>query len=362
MPTPALIEAANAPPRKGHRRTRSAGYKRRVTTSPKPSRRLSTPLPLPPAPIYGLQPDPTRPSPNRHVSFVDSPPSTSRQNSASDIPPQSLPPPDSQLFSTDVTASPASFNASLPLPAHLPTPPPEEELRRCNSDSSRLSAAPSNKTPSTPVFRKLRLGFKSKNRKGVQSDKSPELPRTPELDKDALIPADPPQSSTPRKHSFIPPWSHSKKGAPTDPLACLETASTRSNCSLSRQSTSSKGSSNASPTTTSFTLLPKKPTRRTTAPIPRTMPYEAPYFATPPVLPDDSYSSYLRRLPQFEGDMHAPSVPLDSSHSNPNSKIPAPTRESRSLGASSRTRPVPKRRSASEDWSTSSGIRALIAS
>lgn len=364
---PALRESL--PTRKGHRRTRSAVHKRK-STSPKASRRLSSPLPLPPAPIFGVQENATRPVPARHVSFVDAGPV--RRNSA---PPERQPhenplipspPPHSQLFSEAVTTSPVSSTSSLPTTSLPSNPPIEDDRQSMNSDTSRRSTAPSNSRPSTPVFRRLRLTFSAKRKRTPTCD----LPATPELDANMELEPAPEPPVVPVaasiKRSFTPPWCHSRKSSSTDPVASLDTASAQSSSPVGlaqakSTSTSSKGSTCSSQATSSFTSISKKSQRRISTPIPRTLPYEAPYFATPPLLLDNSYSAYLRRLPRFEDEIHpAPEGDQSRSHSHPRgrgtSKDPVTQLAPRSNGQ--RTRVIPKRRSASEDWSPRQGLVA----
>lgn len=356
------ITAVAIHPRKSHRRTRSTGSKPKSPKSTSPnSRRLSAPVPLPPpgASIFSSQDSASRPSPDRHVSFVDSNPtrrsSAPAESKAPDDLSAPLPPSNSQLFSNIITTSPISSTSPLPHHNPLPTPPSEDEILSLGSDSSRPSTATSqNGRSSTPVFRKLRLGLQSMRKRS----QTPELPPTPELDNN--IPLDPPCPSIKRSNTFIPPWGSSKKAAPSDPLANLETASTRSSCSSMCRSTSSKASSVPSPSTSSFTLLPKKPSkpqRRTSTPIPRTSPYEAPYFATPPLLLDDTYSAYLRRQPRFEDDMR-PAASSDSTGSTRGRGSNPQELEGELPRSNGQRRPVPKRRSASEDWSPRLGLSA----
>ena len=96
------------------------------------------------------------------------------------------------------------------------------------------------------------------------------------------------------------------------------------------------------------TFLSRKADRRRSTPVPRTRPYGAPYFASPPVLLDKkSYPSYLKGLPQFDDEFE-----FSSAHASERGREPVV------LGTetlkSSRTRGVPKRRSASEDWTVRS--------
>lgn len=95
------------------------------------------------------------------------------------------------------------------------------------------------------------------------------------------------------------------------------------------------------------TNLSRKADRRRSTPIPRTRPYGAPYFASPPVLLDkNSYSSYLKALPQF-GDE------FEFSSARASERGREPVARKNSLNPS-RARVIPKRRSASEDWTVRS--------
>ena len=96
------------------------------------------------------------------------------------------------------------------------------------------------------------------------------------------------------------------------------------------------------------TFLSRKAERRRSTPIPRTRPYAAPYFASPPVLLDknSSYPSYLKGLPQFDDEFE-----FSSARASERGRAPVVQ-----LGKkdSSRRVVVPRRRSASEDWTVRS--------
>ena len=95
------------------------------------------------------------------------------------------------------------------------------------------------------------------------------------------------------------------------------------------------------------TFLSRKAERRRSTPIPRTRPYGAPYFASPPVLLDkNSYPSYLKTLPQFDDEFE-----LSSARASERGREPVVL--GRDLLKASR-RVLPKRRSASEDWTVRS--------
>jgi len=85
--------------------------------------------------------------------------------------------------------------------------------------------------------------------------------------------------------------------------------------------------------------------KRVSAPIPRTSPYGAPYFATPPVIPDSSYPAYLKNLPQFEDEIQvAPSQVVDS-----DSEV-VRGRGIKRIDLKLPPRPIAKRRSMSVDF------------
>lgn len=78
--------------------------------------------------------------------------------------------------------------------------------------------------------------------------------------------------------------------------------------------------------------------RRSSTPIPRTYPYGAPYFASPPVLLDKNhYPTYLKTLPQFEDEVQLSSERLSGMGRA-------------QVTGKDRRRAIFKRRSASEDW------------
>jgi hypothetical protein len=97
-----------------------------------------------------------------------------------------------------------------------------------------------------------------------------------------------------------------------------------------------------------------KAERRRSTPIPRTRPYGAPYFASPPVLLDkNSYPSYLKALPQFGDEFEVSSTRAASERG----REPVVQLGNNSLKPSRKV--VPKRRSASEDWTVRSPTTEL---
>ena len=96
------------------------------------------------------------------------------------------------------------------------------------------------------------------------------------------------------------------------------------------------------------TFLSRKAERRRSTPIPRTRPYGAPYFASPPVLLDkNNYPSYLKTLPQFDDEFE-----VSSARASERGREPVVLGKDVLLNPSGRV--VPKRRSASEDWTVRS--------
>jgi hypothetical protein len=137
-----------------------------------------------------------------------------------------------------------------------------------------------------------------------------------------------------RKSSYPFPWTNSRK--------LSSESATSVEASTSSKASSSKSNSPCPSVASLPSMLQKKSQRRVSAPASRTSPYEAPYFATPPLVLDDSYSQYLRKLPQFDDEAAS-----NSSHSSRSST----ERPSSSGGISHKIqRPTPKRRPASVGW------------
>ncbi|KAK0208635.1 hypothetical protein DFS33DRAFT_1271823 [Desarmillaria ectypa] len=120
----------------------------------------------------------------------------------------------------------------------------------------------------------------------------------------------------------------------------------------SRVVSSPTSSASSSPTATSYfsfktTRKPSNPT-----PAPRTQPYQYPYFATPPT----GAKIYIRALPQSEGGSTSSSSSVDSTAI----AMPESTRSIERTEANAQAqaslgygrRPTPKRRAASESWTT----------
>lgn len=114
---------------------------------------------------------------------------------------------------------------------------------------------------------------------------------------------------------FVAAWNLSRHRTPLGEASATEprTASP-SRLSFSRRMSPSRPmTSPASATLTAMatntsdilspTFLTRKSQKRISAPIPRTSPYGAPYFAAPPMLLDNNYNAYLKALPQFEDEI-----------------------------------------------------------
>lgn len=155
---------------------------------------------------------------------------------------------------------------------------------------------------------------------------------------------------------FAPPWSHRNRSNQIDGLG-------QKSPSPFRRPSTPKAAASPTPTCTdssqssSASYFSLKPHRRTSAPVPRprTQPYEAPYFATPPISSDPAASDF-RRSPQI---LHE--TIINSSRKQAAARQAIETKEG-DRGRPSRTsaqtaqrnaRPsLHRRRSASESWIT----------
>lgn len=159
-------------------------------------------------------------------------------------------------------------------------------------------------------------------------------------------------------------WALTRHRTAPDVTASDSGSSSPSRLSFTRRKSparpsTSPGSNAASSTVTSAapeilspTFLSRKSQKRVSAPIPRTSPYGAPYFATPPLLLNNNaasaknYHAYLKGLPQFEDETQA--APASDVESLERSRGRTPSIRRVNLGTAPDT--LPKRRSASEDW------------
>jgi hypothetical protein len=139
---------------------------------------------------------------------------------------------------------------------------------------------------------------------------------------------------------FVAAWSNSRARIAGDDTEGFNSPSRLSFVRLLSPGIPSMAATPSSPG--SADIQSCKADQRRSTPIPRTSPYGAPYFASPPVLLDkNSYPGYLKTLPQFDDE-------FEFSSARASEKGREPVAETDSLNPSRRV--IPKRRSASEDW------------
>lgn len=219
-----------------------------------------------------------------------------------------------------------------------------------DSDSSRHSSMAS-LLPSGRL-QKLKLGFTGRAKRHVDN-KHVETPSPVNLEGEGPV-----KSAKRRSGGFNAPWSASRSRTPTEITIDSEpqTPST-SRLSLVRCFTPTR-SNTCPPSTATSTCRSRsrKAQRRTSTPIPRTSPYAAPYFASPPIILDDGYSG----LPQLEDEVsftpkqspvigefgEKQSNGWDQSHTTTSTHGRFPRVQ----------RVISKRRSASESWATRSPV------
>lgn len=113
---------------------------------------------------------------------------------------------------------------------------------------------------------------------------------------------------------FVAGWTLSRnRGTVSDVTTSESSTASPSRLSFARRMSPSRpvpSPSTATPTSAGMpsellspTFLTRKSQKRVSAPIPRTSPYGAPYFAAPPLLLDSNYQAYLKTLPQFEDEI-----------------------------------------------------------
>lgn len=335
QPSPVLIKVqATKPPLRRHKKLHSNPQIPQLSR-PTPLRRASAPPDSSHlVPIFRQSNEQHTDYTNRRVCFADSPNAPSRRNASPAERSQPLPeleeevdlenlPPPSATFAPLLTESPpASAIAPVEVsPMLVPTaevPVVDDTIEQAQSRSN------SNSPSSTPRQRKLKLSFTL-------------IPKRSGSDKEPLTPQEPPVKAT-RKASYPFPWVNSRKLSSESSIS-IE-ASTQASPSLvcfqKSASPTTKCSTSSSSVSSLPSMLQRKSQRRVSAPVSRTSPYEAPYFATPPLVSDDSYSQYLRKLPQFDDEFGT--ISPQSSKDRPSS----------SSGISHQIqRPVPKRRPAS---------------
>jgi len=221
-------------------------------------------------------------------------------------------------------------------PHSRPGTPPNGFLDNLNAHDSDSSLS----RPSR--LQKLKLGFNLKtSRRQVSADK--------QSDRDSITSIESTVSENVTKHSnygFVAAWSNSRARTAGDDMK-------QGFASPSRSSFVRLLSPSTPPTFVSRpaeiqspTFLSNKAERRRSTPIPRTYPYGAPYFASPPVLLDkNTYPSYLKTLPQFEDE-----VQFSTGRASLSERRREPVTGRVSFTRNPSRRSIPKRRSASEDW------------
>lgn len=277
---------------------------------------------------------------SRRVSFADSPSTlVVRRNT--------LPEPRRSL----ATSIPAIPHCPSPCLSRPGTPPSGclDDLNAHDSDSS-LSK------PSR--LQKLKLGF---NRKTIR-----QLPADKQSDRDSitslgslylttlykakqstlfLLESTASENVTKRcGNGFVAAWSNSRTRTAGEQAFASPSRSSFVRLLSPSTPTTFTPSSSGFANIQSPTFLSNKAERRRSTPIPRTYPYGAPYFASPPVLlGKNTYPSYLKALPQFESE-----VQLSSGYASERDREPVMGKISLARNPSCKV--IPKRRSASEDW------------
>ncbi|TFK41872.1 hypothetical protein BDQ12DRAFT_677306 [Crucibulum laeve] len=315
---------------------------------PPPSRRVSAPNTLLPI----LSSGPGDASRSRHVYFIDSErPHTARRNTApvdrSHV--HLASPENSSLFiGSTFTTSPRSSTSTLVATSTPSTPPAtnacpdivEEPITE--SDSSRPSSRASLCRPSRIPNMKSVFSGKGKRNSGGEND---------------LTCTDSPPKPIKRTWSL----SRNRNGLDitvTEPLATKTPSPSRSVFNRCRPTRAPPSPSPSVAPLPSVTLVPtpttasffnRKTERRKSNPVRRTLPYEAPYFASPPLILEE----YIKALPQFEEEPKSvperASASDDNISTSPRGRGRQPSND-KTLGSPAPQRPIPKRRSASAGW------------
>ncbi|KAF9015719.1 hypothetical protein BDQ17DRAFT_1418762 [Cyathus striatus] len=294
-PTVALSPQPKLTPPRDKSRRRSAPSalpSQSTSPSPTPLSHASASAPAPVPPILAPSTD-AAPNRARHVYFIDSDfrPSPLRRSTLPAYPthlisdkaildPPPAPPTNSPISSTSTLINPVHSDASPKKPYFEPC---DEEL--VQSDSAQLLTRGRRTTPRLP---RMKITFHGMGRRTTTADSS----LSPVVD--SPINEEPVK---PVKRANTVPWCTSKNKLNPDPIPEPNRKPTSSRLSFTRclnsRSTPSTSpapvstptlTSTPSPSSTSFFL---KPQRRTSAPVRRTLPYEAPYFASPPLILED---------------------------------------------------------------------------
>ncbi|KAF5312444.1 hypothetical protein D9619_002637 [Psilocybe cf. subviscida] len=170
--------------------------------------------------------------------------------------------------------------------------------------------------------------------------------------------------STKRASGSGLPWTLSRNRTAPDVLEAAASASPSRICFSRRRTSPARPAPAAVPLTPSGSgssgpsevlspsFLSRKGQKRVSAPIPRTSPYGAPYFASPPIPPAaPKYQSLNNKTQrQFDNEVHHISLPASDVEDLEFGRGRKQTSIRRvNLNNSNEPRPVPKRRSASED-------------
>ncbi|KAF8971673.1 hypothetical protein BDZ97DRAFT_1913589 [Flammula alnicola] len=328
-PTPTEVTEIKKP-RSPHRHPRRPSAH---VALPIPNRRASAPFDL--APILASHPEDDNTHP-RHVYFADSPisPITRRNTMPAGLS-------DTHVTLGNLTTSPLATISALTQDGT------EESLP--DSDSSPHSSKTSLTRPSSRL-QKLKL-FNVK----VSRPESLEKPG----DQASIASTETNSSEKSARRAsggFVASWTLSRNRTAPDMTAELSSPSP-SRLSFARRMSPSRPPTSPAPVTPgtthasdilSPTFLTRKNQKRVSAPIPRTSPYGAPYFASPPMLLDNNYHSYLKTLPQFEDEIQGASSQASDSDDTERGRGRTPSIRRVSLNPPRRI--IHKQRSASEDW------------
>ncbi|KAF9486475.1 hypothetical protein BDN70DRAFT_870029 [Pholiota conissans] len=336
---PPEIKKSQSPPLRHHRRPVSIAP---ITiTPPTPMRRASAPVNL--TPILSSSAGDGSAAGPRHVYFEDSSMSAiSRRNT--------LPAQSSSKLLDDGPASTSTFTVSpLALTVELPA---EEctEVVPMDSDSSPHSSKASLVKPSSRLH-KLRLFGNGKPIPRLDLDKPCDQASIASTDTNSSE-----KSARRASGGFVASWTLSRTRTAPDATSNESHTPSPSRLSFARRLSPARppaSPASVTPTTPhacSPTFLTRKRQNRVSAPIPRTSPYGAPYFAAPPLLLDSNYPAYLKTLPQFEDEVQA-SISHVSDSDEPHLGR-GRTTSIRRVNLNDSRAPVPKQRSASIDGTT----------
>jgi len=316
---------------------------------PLPTRRVSAPVDLTPIPILATGAE-DHSTPSRHVYFVDEPFAPIVRRNTMPEPSKFMCP----MKAIHHACTTVIHNPSQPTPATYPhaAQPACECLDDTipDSDSSRHSSRTSLLRPSSRL-QKLKLGFNNKAR-SESAEKS--------ADQNSLASVETASSDKSSRRSsgggFASGWTLTRNRTSPDVTAestpqPLTPLPLNSPCIFGRRVSPARSPATGSSVATevlSPTFLSRKSQKRVSAPIPRTSPYGAPYFATPPIVLDNSYPTYLKNLPQFEDEMKA--APVITAADSDTEVVRGRTSGIRRVSLQPSPSPIAKRRSMSVDF------------